>query len=142
MSVAGPGPSDRQGGALEYDYRRETGRSFDDAVSAVERAITGAGFSVRVIHDIQATLAAKGFRVRPIRIYEIDGLETVLAPEIGEVVMERLMPCRVNVFEENDRTYITALRPTILCRIFPEDDLEQVAEQLERILLTLVDEAA
>lgn len=144
MSVAAPGPSERDE-APEYDYRRETARVFDDAVGEVERCISEAGFSVRVIHDIQATLAAKGFKVRPIRIYEIEGCSGSL-PALGEEAdahaLALLMPCRVNVFEENDRTFITALRPTIMCRLFPEDDLEPLARDLERILLALVDDAA
>lgn len=145
LSVAGAGPSDRQGEAPQYDYRRETARRFDDAVTAVEAAIVEAGFNVRVMHDIQATLAAKGFRVRPIRIYEIDSTPEVAASlcvGLAPCSIERLMPCRVNVFEENDRTVITALRPTILCRVFPEDGLDSVAEGLERLLLAVVDAAA
>ena len=145
LSVAGAGPSDRQGKAPEYDYRRETWRRFDDAVTAVEAAIAQAGFSVRVMHDIQATLAAKGFRVRPIRIYEIDSTPEVAASlNVGRTPcsIDRLMPCRVNVFEDDGRTIITALRPTILCRVFPEDRLDAVAERLERLLLALVDAAA
>jgi uncharacterized protein (DUF302 family) len=145
LSVAGAGPSDRQEKAPEYDYRRETGRRFDDAVNAVEAAIAQAGFSIRVMHDIQATLAAKGFRVRPIRIYEIDSTPEVAASlSVGRTPcsIERLMPCRVNVFEDDGGTIITALRPTILCRVFPEDRLDAVAERLERLLLALVDAAA
>jgi uncharacterized protein (DUF302 family) len=143
--MAGAVPSERFGDTPEYDYRRESRRPFSDAVAAVESAISEAGFSVRVMHDIQATLAAKGFRVRPIRIYEIDG-----SPEIVESLcaaypacrIERLMPCRVNIFEEDDRTVITVLRPTIMCRVFPEEQLESVAESLERLLLGVVDAAA
>lgn len=145
LSVAEDGPSDRQGEAPEYDYRRETARRFDDAVTGVEAAIAQAGFSVRVVHDIQATLAAKGFRVRPIRIYEIDStpeLAATLCAGRAPCDIELLMPCRVNVFEEHGRTVITALRPTVLCRVFPEDGLDDVAEVLERLLLTVVDAAA
>jgi uncharacterized protein (DUF302 family) len=97
------------------------------------------------VHDIQATLAAKGFRVRPIRIYEIDSTPDVAASLCVEGTpcgIERLMPCRLNVFEEDGRTIITALRPTILCRVFPEDGLDTLAERLERLLLAVVDSAA
>ena len=145
LSVTGAGPSDRQGEAPQYDYRRETARRFEDAVTAVEAAIVQAGFNVRVMHDIQATLAAKGFRVRPIRIYEIDSTPEVAASlcvGLTPCSIERLMPCRVNVFEEDERTVITALRPTILCRVFPEDGLDSVAEELERLLLAVVDAVA
>lgn len=129
----------------EYEYRRETGHAFADAVVAVEDAIASRGFRVRVVHDIQATLAAKGFRVKPIRIYEIVGGEDIAASLCGtapDCRVDRLWPCRVNVFVEEGRTVITALRPTLLCRVFPEEALEAVAVDLERMLVDVVDSAA
>jgi uncharacterized protein (DUF302 family) len=147
LSVGETGPADRMGVPPEYDYRRESPHEFDRAVAAVERSIADHGFSVRVMHDIQATLAAKGFRVKPIRIYEVDG-----SPEIVERLcaeagvpgcrIDRLMPCRINVFVEDDLTVITALRPTLLSRVFPEDRLDRIAGGLEDLLLGVVDEAA
>jgi uncharacterized protein (DUF302 family) len=56
-----------------YDYRRESAASFDDAIESVEAALGRHGFTIRIMHDIQATLASKGFRIKPIRIYEVDG---------------------------------------------------------------------
>jgi uncharacterized protein (DUF302 family) len=55
-----------------YDYRRECSMDFPRAVEAVEGSLSRHGFSVRTVHDIQATLASKGFRVNAIRIYEVD----------------------------------------------------------------------
>lgn len=135
----------RPGNAPEYEYRRESSRDFGLAVLSVERAIEGAGFVVRVMHDIQATLAAKGFRVDPIRIYEIDGsaeLVDELCAGADPCPMDRLMPCRVNVFVDGERTAITALRPTLLCRIFPEEPLDPIAAALEDRVVSIVDQAA
>ncbi|MDO8964990.1 MAG: DUF302 domain-containing protein [Coriobacteriia bacterium] len=132
-------------GSPEYDYRRESARTFEDAVAAVEREILAQGFSVRVVHDIQATLAAKGFRVKPIRIYEVDGTPAIvesLCADSPECPIERLMPCRINVFVEHGSTVITVLRPTLLCRVFPEARLDSVARGLEALLLGVVDSAA
>jgi uncharacterized protein (DUF302 family) len=137
--------TDLQDPAPQYDYRRESMRAFDDAAAAVEQALAARGFAVRVMHDIQATLAAKGFRVRPIRIYEVVGTPETIAALCGDVPgasAERLMPCRINVFVEDDSTIITALRPTLLCRMFPEDLLEEQAARLEELLLQVVDDAA
>lgn len=145
MRLAGTDRTDRQGPAPQYDYRRESTCEFDDAVSAVEQALTAHGFVVRVMHDIQATLAAKGFRVRPIRIYEIEGTPETIAMLCGDTPpcrADRLMPCRINVFVEDESTVITALRPTLLCRMFPEASLEEQAARLEDLLLRVVDDAA
>jgi uncharacterized protein (DUF302 family) len=144
LRPAGTDRADRQDPAPPYDYRRESTRAFDDAVSAVEQALIAHGFMVRVIHDIQATLAAKGFRVLPIRIYEIEGTPQTVATICGDAPprsADRLMPCRINVFVEDESTVITALRPTLLCRMFPEELLEEQAVRLEALLLRVVDDA-
>jgi uncharacterized protein (DUF302 family) len=151
VSESGAGPDDAQSknGDAGYDYRRESPQTFDAAVATVEGAIRRNGFRVRVVHDIQATLAAKGFTVKPIRIYEVECDDPTLGAIAGESGMTssdarlaKLFPCRVNVFVEHDNVVVTALRPTLLCRVFPEDGLEASAGALERRLLSLVDDAA
>jgi uncharacterized protein (DUF302 family) len=138
---------DRNGGGVAgYDYRRESSGSFDDSVAAVEAALGRHGFTVSAMHDIQATLASKGFAIKPIRIYEVNGprdpawvgqdAESPVGSKLG-----RLMPCRINVFVEDEVVVVTALRPTLLCRVFPEEDLDDVAAALERVLVAVVDEA-
>ncbi|HEX9094035.1 MAG TPA: DUF302 domain-containing protein, partial [Coriobacteriia bacterium] len=74
MDVAGADKVDRRDDrGAGYDYRRDCSSGFDEAVVAVEESLSRHGFTVRTVHDIQATLAAKGFRIRPIRIYEVVG---------------------------------------------------------------------
>lgn len=127
-----------------YDYRRECSLGFDRAVESVERSLTKHGFSVRIVHDIQATLASKGFRVRPIRMYEVDAPGDPAAPEGSHAMdprTETLMPCRISVFEEEGQVVVTVLRPTLLCKVFPDAQLDDAAQALERVLIAVVDEA-
>jgi uncharacterized protein (DUF302 family) len=136
------------GDAVEsYDYRRECDLGFDGAIRAVEESLSRHGFAVRTVHDIQATLAAKGFRIKPIRIYEVDGprdpsTERRAGSSTVDPRLEKLMPCRVNIYEDDTgRIVVTILRPTLLCRVFPEEDLGEAAAALERVLIAVLDEA-
>lgn len=147
MDLAGTEHAQRRHDASGgYDYRRECACDFDEAVELVEAALGRHGFAIRTMHDIQATLASKGFHVKPIRIYDVDGPGDPAGsagegPEsVGERLM-RLMPCRINVFVEDETVVVTALRPTLLCRVFPEEELDDVAGALERVLIAVVDEA-
>jgi uncharacterized protein (DUF302 family) len=147
LDLAGTDQTERRpeaGGG--YDYRRECACDFDEAIALVEAALGRHGFTVRIMHDIQATLASKGFHIKPIRIYEVEGPgdptgSVDSGPESAEARLMRLMPCRINVFVEGDVVVVTALRPTLLCRVFPEEDLDEVAGALERVLVAVVDEA-
>jgi uncharacterized protein (DUF302 family) len=129
-----------------YDYRRECSCDFDEATELVEAALARHGFTIRIMHDIQATLASKGFHIKPIRIYEVEGpgdpnASVAGGAESAEARLMRLMPCRINVFLEDETVVVTALRPTLLCRVFPEEELDDVAGALERVLVAVVDEA-
>jgi uncharacterized protein (DUF302 family) len=151
LSLSDVGGADGQGGTTSaaYDYRRECGRDFQEAVDAVEEAIGRHGFRVRLVHDLQATLAAKGFAIKPIRIYELDGTRDLVerlesatgVPATGGGI-DRLLPCRVNIFVEGEVTVVTALRPTLMTRVFPESGLDEPACMLETELVGVVDEAA
>jgi len=52
----------------KFDYTVETKKSFDDAVAAVETKSREKGFGVLHVHDVKATLAAKGFDREPLKI--------------------------------------------------------------------------
>jgi uncharacterized protein (DUF302 family) len=129
-----------------YDYRRECRCGFDEAVGSVEAALGRHGFAISAMHDIQATLAAKGFAINPIRIYEVKSQSGPAVPSLTpqddvEARLAWLMPCRINIFVEDDNVVVTALRPTLLCRVFPEEGLGEIAAALERVLVAVVDEA-
>ncbi len=131
---------------MEYSYRRVGSRGFADTVGAVERSIHAHGFAVDHVHDLQATLASKGFAIEPLRIYEITGRRPLLGGGMaepghrGHEKLALLMPCRVNVFVERGDVVVAAMRPTVLCRVFPEAELDEVAQAVEAIVVELVDE--
>lgn len=132
---------------MDYSYRRVGQKDFTETVGAVERSIRAHGFAVSHVHDLQATLASKGFAIEPLRIYEIAGRRSLLGdgtaepPRVRGEKMERLMPCRVNVFVEDGDVVVAAVRPTMMCRVFPEAGLDEVAQAVEAIVVELVDEA-
>ncbi|MDD4051621.1 MAG: DUF302 domain-containing protein, partial [candidate division Zixibacteria bacterium] len=56
---------------MNLDYTVESGRPFDAVVADVERVTAEKMFRVLHIHDVQATLAEKGFALGPLKIIEI-----------------------------------------------------------------------
>ena len=51
------------------------------------------------------------------------------------------MPCRVNVFMEGEKVVVTALRPTLLCQVYPDAGLDGLAEAVEKAVIQIVDDA-
>lgn len=85
--------------------------TFSDAVEAVERTVRSHGFIVERAHDLQATLASKGFEIQPLRIYELQfaGVE----PGAAEIDAD-FRRCRVQVYVEGDEVFVSAIRSTVL----------------------------
>ena len=118
----------------DFAYTITTAKSFALAVEAVSRAIGEAGMRVLHIHDVQQTLADKGFNQGPFKIIEFCNAKYASAflekdPQIG-----LCMPCKINVYEHNGQVVITAMRPVVLPQFFPGLDLESLAGEVDGLI--------
>lgn len=121
---------------MDYAYKRVGPEGFEATIEAVERSVRDHGFVVQQFHDIGARLTAKGFPIRPLVIFEI-------APADGgnDEMISLLMPCRINVYAEGDTVVVAALRPTLFKAVFPEHELDSLAQRVEANVIDLVDAA-
>ena len=121
---------------MRYAYKRLADASLDDVSRSLVAAAASRGFVVLESHDIQASLAAKGYAISPLRIVELG-----LADEDADPLVSLLLPCRLNIYQEEEGVAIAALRPTLFLEVYPERDLEEVARALEDAIISVVDEA-
>ncbi len=123
------------------DYTVETKKSFDEAVEAVLAKSREKNFGVLHVHDVQATLASKGFPRGPLKIIEI------CHPKHAHDVLEKdikislMLPCPISVYIENGKTFICALRPKLMGGFYPQAHIEDTAEAVDRAVMAIVDEA-
>lgn len=126
---------------MEFDYTVSTDKGFNEAVQAVEAKSSEKGFKVLAIHDVQATLASKGFQREPMKIVEICNARyasQVLEKDVKTVLM---LPCPVSVYTQGGKTFISTLRPSVIADFYPEAGVKDIAEEVDRIVLSIVDEA-
>lgn len=121
---------------MEHAYKRRAARPFGATIEAVERSVRSHGFVVRHKYDIGGTVVAKGFTIRPLVILEIGPEE-----EPAEAPLSLVLPCRINVYEEDGETVVAALRPTLFRAVFPEHRLDEVVEAVEATVIGIVDGA-
>ncbi len=121
---------------MDYAYKRVGSKGFAQTVEAVERSVALHGFAVEQCHDIQERLQSKGFPIRPLVIFEI-------APvgQARDSAMSLIMPCRIHVYEDEDRVIIAALRPTLFTAVFPEHEIDDIAAEVEKVIVQVVDGA-
>lgn len=125
----------------KFDYTVETTKSVDEAVSAIETKAQEKGFRVLHVHDVQATLAAKGFEIEPMKIVEVCNAKFASQVLAKDKKISLMLPCPISVFVEAGKTYISALKPRVIADYYPDANIEETAAEVERVVLALVDEA-
>ena len=124
----------------KFDYTVETSKGVDEAVVAIEAKALEKGFRVLHIHDVQATLAAKGFTIGPMKIVEICNAKFASQVLAIDKKISLMLPCPISVFVEAGKTYISAFKPRALSEYYPNMGVDEIAGEVEKIVLGLVDE--
>ncbi|MGQ9569582.1 MAG: DUF302 domain-containing protein [Thermodesulfovibrionales bacterium] len=124
-----------------FDYTVETNKTFDEAVTAIEAKSKEKGFGVLHIHDIKATLSAKGFDREQLKIIEICNAKYASQVLAKDIKISLMLPCPISVYVEGGKTYISTLRPKVIADFYPQADIKALADEVDRIVLSIVDES-
>jgi uncharacterized protein (DUF302 family) len=125
----------------KFDYTVESSKSFDEAVASVEAKCKEKGFSVLHIHDVKATLAAKGHDREQLVIIETCNAKYASEALNKDIRIALMLPCPITVYVQDSRTYISTLRPRVLKDFFPDAGIDEIAQAVDRTILNIVDEA-
>jgi uncharacterized protein (DUF302 family) len=110
---------------------KETSREPDDVAERIREEAPKHGLRVLHVHDVQATLADKGFEMIPYRIVEVCGAKFAKAALDADRRLGLMMPCRITVYREQGVTKLATAKPTELMRSFPDVDLSELAREVE-----------
>jgi uncharacterized protein (DUF302 family) len=124
-----------------FQYSVASSKSFDAAVSAVEKKAAEKGFRVLHTHDVAATLAEKGFARDPLKIVEICNARYASEVLKKDVNVALMLPCPISVFVQEGKTFISTMRPSALVEFYPESDIGDLAAAVEKTVLEIIDEA-
>lgn len=116
-------------------------RPFDEVVAAIEAGSAQKGFRVLHTHDVAATLAEKGFPREPLKIIEICNARYSSMVLEKDVKISLMLPCPISVYTQDGRTHISTMLPSAISDFFPEAGVEDVAAEVEAIILQVIDEA-
>lgn len=125
----------------QFDYTVQTSKDFDRAVNAVETKTKEKGFGVLHTHDVQSIFAGKGIKHGPLKIIEICNATYASRVLAQDIKISLMLPCRISVYVFEGITYISALRPKVIADFYPQADIGTVAEEVDKIVLSIVDES-
>lgn len=124
-------------------YIVETDKSFDQASADLESAVERNGFGVLHIHDLGATFRSKGVPFdEQCKVFEVCNPRQAAKVLSADMRLNMALPCRISVFTEASKTKIGLIKPLeMLSALSQEADLLEVAKEVERNTIQMVDEA-
>lgn len=124
-----------------FEQTVTTDKPFDEAVTNIEMKAAENGFRVLHTHDVAATLAEKGFPREPLKIIEICNAKYASQVLNKDVKISLMLPCPISVYIHEGKTHISTLLPTSIAEFFPQAGIEDLASEVERIVLKIIEEA-
>jgi uncharacterized protein (DUF302 family) len=95
---------------------KESKYGMEQTVAGLEKTAADMKWGVQHKYDLQATLKGKGFDVAPVTVMSLckPELANVILSSHDEQLVSAMMPCRVAVYENNGKTYISMLNARLL----------------------------
>lgn len=126
---------------MELDYTVETAKSVDEAAADIERIAAERNFRVLAVHDLSQTLTSKGFDQPPMKIIEVCSAKHAYAVLQADPKISLMLPCPISVYEQDGKVFISTMLPTMMAQLYPYAGIYQTANEVERVVREIVDEA-
>lgn len=124
-------------------YIVETSKSFDQAVTDLQAAVTRHNFGVMHVHDIGTTLRSKGAEfAEQCKVLEVCNPAQAAKIMAADMRLNMALPCRISVYTEAGKTMIGMIKPgKMLAGLSQQPSLLQAAQEVEKSTIQMVDEA-
>ncbi len=127
---------------MDMNYTVTTDKSFVEAIQAIKMSLPNHGFGVLNELNFQETLKTKGVD------FDQDFLLLdVCNPQEAKKVLDQhlemafFLPCKIGVYKKAGQTYIGMPLPTKLMGMIGNNDLLEIAQEVEDKLIAAISEA-
>ena len=124
-------------------YIVDTNKSFDQASTDLEAAVKRHQFGVLHVHDLGSTLRSKGVAFSDeCKVFEVCNPGQAAKVMALDMRLNMALPCRISVYTEQGKTRIGLIKPAAMLATLSQDaSLLQIADEVEKITLQMIDEA-
>lgn len=120
----------------------ETSKSLQEVRQAIEEKAKAKGFGVMSVHEVSNILSNKGVPIS----YQCVIVEVCSPRHASQVLstdpyISTAMPCRIALFEKEGKTVISTMAPTAMLEMYNRPELRGVAEEVEKLMKEIMEEA-
>ncbi len=123
-----------------YNYGKQLDIPFEEAVDKLKKELEKESFRVITEIDVKATLQKKlGIEMERYLIMGACNPEFAYRALHAEKEIGLLMPCNTIVYEQEDKTNIAAILPTVTTSTIKNEELNVVMLEAEEALTRVID---
>ncbi|KJS33096.1 MAG: hypothetical protein VR64_04135 [Desulfatitalea sp. BRH_c12] len=120
-----------------------TEKSVSEVATALQAAVQANHFGVMQVHNLKETMVKKGVAfTHECLIFEVCQPQQAKKVLDANMSISTALPCRISVYEEEGKTFMATLKPSILLSMFDTPQLKAVAQEVEATLVEIMKEAA
>lgn len=124
-------------------YTRQSDRSIEEVGQRLHEAAQRHKFGVLHVHDLKQTLHGKGIELgEECRVFDVCNPQAAATALNHEMRASTVLPCRISVFSTERGCTIATVKPTDLMRATGLSGVDELANEVEREILAIIDEAA
>jgi uncharacterized protein (DUF302 family) len=123
-----------------YGYKKQVSASFEEALQRTKEELQKEGFGVLTEIDVKATLKTK-LDVDYDNYLILGACNPPLAYQAlqAEKDIGLLLPCNVIAYEDEGKTFVSAILPTVAMSMVESEKLRSIALQVEQKLKKVID---
>jgi uncharacterized protein (DUF302 family) len=100
-------------------------------------------FGIMTVHNLKQTMKNKGIEFEPeCRIYEVCNPQQAKKVLTANLTISTALPCRISVYCEGTTTKLSTIKPTILLKMFGNEELMETAREVETVIIEMMKESA
>lgn len=125
-----------------FDYTVETTKGKDEAIRALENSLLEEKFGVLWNFDLTAKLNEKGADFEtPFTVLEVCNPHEAKRVLSENLLVGYVLPCKIVVYVDQGTTKIGLPRPTALLNIVKDENILEIANDIETRLIAAIDRA-
>lgn len=124
-------------------YSKHSSRSCAEVEARLRDAAVRHKFGVLHVHDLEQTLKLKGFDLgRACRVFDVCNPLAASKALTVQMKVSTVLPCRISIFSDGDGCTLATVSPTDLLQATGLGGMSKLAEEIEKEVLAMIDEAA
>jgi uncharacterized protein (DUF302 family) len=125
-----------------FHYTVTTDKNIDQACDALQSQLKEAQFGVLWDFDLKSKLNEKGLEFnRDFRILEVCNPQEAQRVLNQNLMVGYFLPCKMVVYKDGDQTKIGMPKPSALVTMVDDQEITDMAEDIEKRLITCMDKS-